>query len=409
MQSIYIGRQPILDSNTNLRAYEILYKESQAVLNRYSSASIINNVLNKFGTHLLLGDRRGFVKIDEKFLMHDIIFSIPNEFFVFSLLESVEINEKTLERIAELHEKGFVLSLESFTLDDAYMLEYKSLFEYLSFIKININTNSSRHARELIAVLKTYSITIVADNVTTLSEYNQAITLGCEWFQGYFFAEPVIIENKSYKASQFSVLKLYNLLMQDVNIDEITKEFELNHEITVQLLQFINSGAFHFKTKISSIHHVLTLVGRIPLGQWLMLMIYAKSVSKERRTPLMLMVKNRTELMENILKSIKPDAGSNSLGEAYFVGVLSLIDTVFGVPLESLLEQMNVSDAVKGAILRDEGELGEIFMLVKSIEQFQTEAISAFEKKYKLSTGTIEKLTLASMKELNSFECPEVS
>ncbi|MDQ7066779.1 MAG: hypothetical protein Q9M40_01575 [Sulfurimonas sp.] len=59
----------------------VLMKYSIKVLSevqsRYSSASIINNVLNKFGTHKLLGDRRAFVKIDEKFLLHDIIFSIP--------------------------------------------------------------------------------------------------------------------------------------------------------------------------------------------------------------------------------------------------------------------------------------------------------------------------------------------
>ena len=47
MQSIYIGRQPIIDSQSELCAYEVLYKGSQETLSRYSSASIINNVLNK--------------------------------------------------------------------------------------------------------------------------------------------------------------------------------------------------------------------------------------------------------------------------------------------------------------------------------------------------------------------------
>ncbi|MDQ7066780.1 MAG: HDOD domain-containing protein [Sulfurimonas sp.] len=231
--------------------------------------------------------------------------------------------------------------------------------------------------------------------------------LGCDWFQGYFFAKPKILENAKYEPSQMAVLKLYNLLMQDVNIDEIAKEFEVNHEITVQLLQFINSGSFSFRNKISSIHHVLTLVGRIPLGQWLMLMIYSKSVSKDKKSPLMLMVKHRTELMESILTALEPNVRSNMLGEAYFVGVLSLIDTVFGVELEILLAQMNISQEVREAILNEKGTLGEIFKLVKDIEKFDSYAVDVFEKKHTLDRGSIEQIVFQAMQDVNSFEKPQ--
>ena len=79
--------------------------------------------------------------------------------------------------------------------------------------------------------------------------------------------------------------------MSDATIDELSDAFEANHAISAQLLQFINSAAFHLSKKISSIKHILTLVGRIPLTEWLMLMIYAKSVtSEDSQSPLILMV-----------------------------------------------------------------------------------------------------------------------
>jgi len=170
-------------------------------------------------------------------------------------------------------------------------------------------------------------------------------------------------------------------------------------------LQFINSCAFHFRNKISSIHHILTLVGRQPLSRWLMLMIYSKSVSKSaRHSPLMLMVKSRTELMENILKAVKPDVKSNMLGEAYFIGVLSLLDTLFSVRLDQILVEMHVSDEVTGALLQDSGLLGEIFALVRDIEAFDTKAVETFTKKYSLEPKAIENLVLQSMEDVNSFE-----
>jgi len=404
VQNISIGRQPIIDAHSDLCSYEVLYKGSSQVQSRYSSASIVNNVLNKFGTHRLLGDRRAFVKIDEKFLLHDIIFSIPGEFFIFSLLESIPMSEKVLERIDKLYKQGYLLSIDHFVINADTMYKYDLIMEKLAFVKVNIKESSHVHLRQMIQKIKAKGITVVADDVVDFFAYEEAKELGCDWFQGYFFSKPKILENAQYEPAQASVLKLYNLLMQDVNIDEITKEFELNHEITVQLLQFINSGSFSFRNKISSIHHVLTLVGRIPLGQWLILMIYSRSVTSNKKSPLMLMVKHRTELMENILKALQPKVRSNMLGEAYFVGVLSLIDTVFSVSLETILEDINVSKEVCDAILEDKGILGEIFKLVRDIEVCDSDAINAFEKKHNIE---LEAIVFQAMQDVNSFEKPQ--
>ena len=404
MQSIFIGRQPIINSHSELCAYEILYKGSEAVLNRFSSASIINNVLNKFGTTSILGNRRGFIKVDESFLMHDIIFSIPSEFFIFSLIATTTMSEKVVERIDTLHEKGYMLSLDNLILNADSMYKFKSIFSKLAFVKLNIEKSSRLELANLIQKLKNDAITVVADNISDEDAYIEAKEFGCDWFQGYFFAKPKIIENQKHEPTNISVLRLYNMLIEDVNIEEITEEFERNPEISVQLLRFINSGAFSFRNKISSIHHVLTLVGRRPLSQWLMLMIYSKSVSNDSQSPLMLMVKNRTQLMESILKLIEPTVDKVRVSEAYFVGILSLIETLFSRKLEDILYEMNISRGVELALIKKEGLLGEILELIIDIEKFNTEAIYKFEKRYKLEKLSIEHLAIESMKSVNKFE-----
>jgi EAL and modified HD-GYP domain-containing signal transduction protein len=136
-----------------------------------------------------------------------------------------------------------------------------------------------------------------------------------------------------------------------------------------------------------------------------MFMIYAKAVSKNNEvSPLMLMVKNRTGLMELILKKINPQARSNMLGQAYFVGVLSLIDTIFGAKMEKILGDMNVDEVVRDAILYDKGILGEIYALVRDIEQFDTKKVAAFEQKYALAESSLHDLMLESMREVTIFE-----
>ena len=413
MRNVYLGRQPIIDDQENLIAYEILYrnaqKKSDVGVHIHASASVINSVLNKFGKRSILGNRRGFIKVDEKFLLNDIILSVPKEFFVFALLPSVSMSDKIIEKVQQLSAAGYVLAINDMLLNEDSIEKYSVIFKELSYVKINVENEISTLLKDMVTKVKLNDITIIGTKIETSQTYEMAKELGCDWFQGYFFAEPKILENATYEPTQMNVLKLYNLLMQDVNIDEITSEFENNPEITVQLLQFINSGYFHFRTRISTIHHVLTLVGRIAIAQWLMLMIYSKSATRKyERSPLMLMVKNRTELMQSILKSVQPDVKSNMLGEGYMVGVLSLIDTIFGMKLENILDTINISDEVRDALLEHKGLLGEIYTQVECTENFDIKSAYNFEKKYNLEHKTIENLLLECMQEVQRFETPQM-
>jgi len=411
MQNIYLGRQPILDTDESLHCYEVLYshedKADSYAQNDFRSAMVISTILNKFGTREILGGRRAFVKIGEKFLLSDIIFTIPKEFFIFSILDEVPMSERVIERLQQLRSRGFVLAIDEIVLDEAALGKYRDAWGEVSFVKINLHADfiNSKDVKSIIKEINSKGVKIVGTKIEDEKKHETAKKIGCELFQGYYFSKPKIFENEKYDPSQTNILKLYTLLMEDTNIDEIAAEFEKNHAITVQLLRYINSGAFHFRNKISSIHHVLVLVGRTPLAQWLMFMIYAKAVSKNNEvSPLMLMVKYRTGLMESILKKIKPEVRSNMLGQAYFVGVLSLIDTIFGIKMEKILDDMNVDDVVRDAILYDRGILGEIYALVRDIEQFETKDVAAFEKKYALSESSLRDLMLESMREVTIFE-----
>ncbi len=409
MSNVYLARQPILDSAERLYAYEVLYlnadKECDFTSDRYASASVINSILNTFGTKAFISEHKAFIKIDEKFLLNDLILSIPSELFILSLLDKIEMSEKVIERIYKLHERGFTLAISDTDFSSEKVLKYRPILDKLSYFKINSYVDMSIENKDVLKELQDYQIKIIATKIEDRNQYQIAKDLKCDFYQGYWFSKPVILESKKFDESQYNILKLYNMLLDETNIDEIVSEFEKDYTLTLHLLQFINSGAFHFRSKISSIHHILTLVGRKALSEWLMLMIYSKSISKhDNISPLMLMVKNRTELMQNLLKALKPNVKSNALGEAYLVGALSLIDTVFGVKLEEVLENINISDISKKALLNDDGSLGMLYKVVRDIEEFNIVEIDKFSKKYKLATDKIQEIVLNSMQEVNNFE-----
>lgn len=412
MENIYLARQPIIDTNAVICAYEILFrdmnKESVITGDRYASAAVITNVLNKFGTKKLLEDKRGFVKIDEKFLLNDIIFSVPKEFFVFDLLESVPMNARVVERIDKLEREGYALGINDTKLSLDTFEKYAEILPNLSFFKVDFDRGLDESVSEYIKELKKYDMQIIASKVEDHESYAIAKKIGADCFQGYFFAKPKILENTKYEAAQFDVLNLYNLLMQDSDIDEITTAFEKTPEITLQLLQFMNSGAFHFRNKISSIRQVITLMGRVTLAKWLMLMIYSKSLSKNpNHEPLMLMVQNRIELMELIIKAVEPNVTKERLGEAYLVGVLSLIDTIFSMRLNDILERINISESVKDALLDYTNVFGEILKVILYIENSNFKGVAEFERDHELPRGTIQEIMVQAIENVNNFNHPQ--
>lgn len=409
MSSVYLARQPIVCIEEELEAYEILYidanKHSDISRNRYATASVINSVLNKFGSKDFLSEHKAFIKVDERFLMSDLIKTIPHDLFTLSIFDDIEMNEKTIERIEQLHEIGFSLAINDTDLNEENLARYKNIMDKISYFKINIYADMGLEDKDLVVELQDAGIQVVATKIEDEYQYQTSKDLECDLYQGYWFAKPQILENEKFDPSQFNVLKLYNMLLQDTSIDEITSEFERNHALSLQLIQFINSAHFSFSNKISSIHHILTLVGRKPLSQWLMLMIYSKSVSqKDKVSPLMLMVKNRTELMQNLLRVLKPDVKSNALGEAYLVGVLSLIGSVFHARLEDVLEGIHISELSRDALLYDKGTLGILYKVVRDIEEFNVNEIVAFSKRYKVAEEAIQEVILKSIEDVNSFE-----
>ena len=140
MEHIYLARQVILRDDTSLFAYEVLYRDSTKHSNvgndRYASSAVISSILNRFGAKEVLKGKRAFIKIDEKFLLSDLIFSIPNEFFIFSLFDDIEMDEHILERLEQLHCKGYMLGISDALLNIHTFEKYNVVLDCISYFKV---------------------------------------------------------------------------------------------------------------------------------------------------------------------------------------------------------------------------------------------------------------------------------
>jgi EAL and modified HD-GYP domain-containing signal transduction protein len=200
-------------------------------------------------------------------------------------------------------------------------------------------------------------------------------------------------------------MRIWNLLNDDASTDDIVNAFEHQHALAVQLLRFINSAFFSMQREITSIRHLIVLLGRKQLSQWLMLLLFSqKGASQKNSHPLLLMVINRTEIMTGLLQLLKPGCSKDETESAYLVGMLSLIHLLFHMQHREILNHLNVSKEIENAMFEADCFLGQLLVMTRYIESNDSAGINELVKQHHLDPVKVNELIVTAMKKVNEFD-----
>jgi len=393
-QNIYIARQPIVDRDLNTLAYELLFRSAQedgSVLplfedNLLATTRVLVNTLNHIGINNIVDTKKAFINVDEEMLLDPMIITIPKERFIIEILETVNVNEALIERIKELKELGYNFALDDAHCNDNFIQNFLPIFPYIDILKLDIQLIDTQKLKQKIDEFKKYDFKLLAEKVETEEEFETYKDFGCELFQGYFFSRPKIIQKEAMDPHYKKIFNLIKLLDKDIDLEELSHEFERQADITLQLLRFMNSGQLHLKSHIQSIKHAISLLGKVPLKQWLLLIAYSKSEhanTAKVNSPLLEMASSRSKFMFELMDKLHQDTKRNH--EAAFVGLLSLMHCIVHVPLGNILDELNVDEKIHKAISDHTGELGLLLELVVAVEEFKIENANEIAQKLKIS------------------------
>jgi EAL and modified HD-GYP domain-containing signal transduction protein len=163
------------------------------------------------------------------------------------------------------------------------------------------------------------------------------------------------------------LLKILAQITRDAETRDIEATLKHDPQLSVQLLRLVNSVAFSPTTRINSFAHAITLLGRRQLQRWLQLLLYASQASSSQTNPLMATAALRASLMEGLCKATGGDRTTQD--EAFMVGMFSLLETLFGQPLATIIAPLRLAEEVSGALLHHTGRLGNLLTLAEEAEQ----------------------------------------
>ena len=109
--------------------------------------------------------------------------------------------DETLEKIKELFDLGVTLSIDDFGTGYSSLAYLKKLPIHelkidQSFIKdILIDTNDFSIVETILSIGGKFNLEVIAEGVETKEQHEMLVSMGCSYFQGYFFAKPIVFSD----------------------------------------------------------------------------------------------------------------------------------------------------------------------------------------------------------------------
>lgn len=370
----FLGRQPILNRYQEIIGFELLFRSTEfnsAEFTNYShaSASVINSVMSTFGLEEVLGGKLGFLNVNIDVLFSEAVELLPIEHTVLELLEIIELNEHVVQRCRELRKLGFQIALD----DHEYSDDNSELYKVVSIIKIDILQSNMEELPEIVQKLRRTRVRILAEKVETVEQFEACYRMGFDFFQGYFFARPMILNKKGVDVSSMAMMKLLQQLIMDASIAEIEQTFKENPGLSYNLLRLVNSVGIGLRNKIKNLRHAIILLGINHLRRWVQLSLFAVNDGRGLNHPLLELAVVRGRMMETLID--QRGLQIESAEAAFMTGILSLLDVLFEVPMSEIVESLHLTDDVTNALLSRQGQMGMLLTLAEKVETTDFDAV----------------------------------
>lgn len=379
----YAARQPILDKNKNLFAYELLFRDSidnifPDIDGDEATSKMIEASKFNMGIHEFTGNKPAFINFTLETLSKGYAGMLTNEEVVVEILETVKPGKKLLALCKDLYEKGYTLALD----DYEHQSVWAHFYPYVKIIKIDVQATGVDEIKQIKQAIEKFPhIQLLAEKVETHEEYNQALELGFEYFQGFFFSKPEMVKAKNLSPSQMAMAELlYETSKPEMDLASITSVFERDVSLSYKLLRYANSAMFRRASEISTIKQALVILGSAELKRFLGLM-FAANVNPDKPTELINMAMTRAKFCEQIADKVNAPLDTSL---AFLTGLLSMIDAILDESLESIMEKLPLAQEIKDPLLTRKGVMAALIKLVELIEHAEWDKTAIVMEKLRL-------------------------
>ncbi len=394
---VLVARQAIFDRDRRVHGYELLFR-SEAGQNAFdgtegglATRQVLANSLLVIGLENLVGNKKAFVNFGRGPLLQGWHSSLPPESTVIELLETVEPDDEVLEACRKLREQGYQLALDDFVFREGC----EPLLRVADLVKIEIQSLPRPEQKALVRSYRAKGLQTLAEKVETHEEFEWAREAGYDFFQGYFFARPVIVRGRKIPATKVHCLRLLQEAQRpELDFDRLEMLILEDVSLSYQLLRYVNSPLFAVSNRIKSIRQALLFFGENELRKWISLATMTRT-AEDKPGELILHSLVRARFCESLANTSRKGLEQS----AFLMGLFSLLDALIDRPIEEALAEMNLAPEI-AAVLSGKAPEGDtlkrVYDLAKAYELADWARVEELAPQLSLVTGSLGEVYCAA-------------
>lgn len=367
-RDVFVAAQPIFDQQLKVFRHELLFRSGPenyfpaGTDARRATSSVISHGLGMIGLDALTAGTRAFINLPRNLLVDDFAFILPASRVVIELLETIEPDDEVLDACHRLHTRGYQLALDDFVDSPAY----KVMLQFADYVKVDFVATPEAEWTAIARRLIPRGIRMLAEKVETQAEVNGARKVGYRYFQGYFFAKPVMVAAKDVPGFRLNYLRLLRELNRsDLNFDQIEALVRQELSISYRVLRAINSAAFGLRSEVKSIRQALVLLGSDQMRKWACVWGLA-GLGQDKPAELIVETLRRARFCEILGEAAQIES---PLTEPFLVGLFSTIDAIVGRPKDEILDEIAIHGEVREGILGGANVYGTLLRCAVACER----------------------------------------
>ncbi|MBX2884492.1 MAG: HDOD domain-containing protein [Granulosicoccus sp.] len=367
MEAYFVGRQPIFDQSGETLAYELLFRSSNknaydpSVSGDSATSQVILNAITELGLERVAGPHKVFINLTNSFIENrELLDFLPVGRVVLEVLETVEVTAEVIAGLQELKKAGHTIALDDFVLSE----KCAALLPFADIIKYDITQYTADELKSLSENRHSNSVKLLAERVETLEEFQQLRDAGFDYFQGYYFAKPNIVQGRKIPADKTTLLQLMARLNDpNITLGEISEIMSHDVSLGVRALKFVNSPLSGLSTTVTSIQQAAVMLGFNTIRNWVTLMMMANMDEKPIELVKMALIRARFCQLMAKREHIPDD-------DAFFtIGLLSLLDSIMDMDMAGALDLISATDELRQVLLHREGRASEFLDIVRTFEE----------------------------------------
>ena len=366
MPAVHVGRQPVYDRALDVVGYELLFRghptaTSAERTDDLATTRVIVNTFMEFGLERLVGRRLAFVNLTRPFVVGQLPVPFVPGKAVLEVLETIPTDEDVLAGARTLKEQGYSLALDDWE-DEPHR---RPLLPLVDIVKLDISSCDSRELERRVSDLrKSFDVTLVAERIETAAEMDLCHRLGFDWFQGFFLLRPDVVTARTVAPAHMACLQLLGRLASpDLDLAEIEQVVRADLGLNYRILRAANAASVGSIRRIESIRDALVMLGMQTLRSWMLLMVLSDATDPDNEQLTLAMARARTcELLARHVHGLRPES-------AFIVGLLSSLDTVLGLRMETVVDKLPLSPELQTALTTRTGSLGAVLRIALALEE----------------------------------------